>query len=100
MQCEPKASDEVAHQQLPSNCAISFEDRLAQPKLRAFEAKEILSFRIVRLEASHTGGKLAREVKTAHMTNLQAVPYLDKGARVMSTWNGWSINPKALHCSS
>ena len=71
--CEPKANDEVAHQQLSNNCAISFEDGLAQPKLRAFEAKESLSFRIVRLEASHTGGKLAREVKAAHMNNLQAV---------------------------
>ena len=31
MQCEPKDNDEVAHQQLPSNFAISFEDRSAQP---------------------------------------------------------------------
>ena len=54
VQCEPKANDEVAHEKLPSNCAISFEDGLAQPKLRAFEAKASLSFRIVRLEASHT----------------------------------------------
>ena len=69
VKCEPKASDEVAHQQLLSNCAISFEGELAQPKLRAFEAKESLSFRIVRLGAPHTGGKLAREVKAAHMTN-------------------------------
>ena len=100
MQCEPKANDEVAHQQLPSNCSISFEDGLVQPKLRTFEAKATLSIRIVRLEASHTGGKLAREVKAAHMTNLQAVPYLAKGARVMCTWNGWSIISKASHCRS
>ena len=65
--------------ELPSNCAISFEDWLAQPELRAFEAKASLCFRIVRLEASRTGAKLAREVKAAHMTYLQAVPYLAKG---------------------
>eukprot|EP00614_Pseudopedinella_elastica_P000699 CAMPEP_0172591886 /NCGR_PEP_ID=MMETSP1068-20121228/10765_1 /TAXON_ID=35684 /ORGANISM="Pseudopedinella elastica, Strain CCMP716" /LENGTH=30 /DNA_ID= /DNA_START= /DNA_END= /DNA_ORIENTATION= len=29
------------------------------------------------------------------MNNLQAVLYLAKGARVMCTWNGWSLNPKA-----
>ena len=75
----------MAHQQLPSNFAISFEDGLVQPKLRAPVAKASLSFRIVRLEASNIGGKLAREVKAAHMTNLQAVPYLAKGARVMRT---------------
>ena len=28
----------------------------------SFKAKEILTFRIVRLEASHTGGELAREI--------------------------------------
>ena len=75
VQCEPKDSDEVAHQQLPSNCAMSFEDGLAQPKLRAFEANESLSFRIVRLEASYTGGKLARVFKAADMNSLQAVIY-------------------------
>ena len=32
--------------------------------------------RIVRLEASHVGGKLAREVEAAHMNNHQAVTYL------------------------
>ena len=90
----------MVHQQLPSNIAISFEDGLAQPKLRASEAKASLDFRIVRFEASHTGGKLALEVKDAHMTNLKAVPYLAKGARVMRTWNGWSINSKATHCRS
>ncbi len=31
VQCEPENNDEVALQQLPSNFAISFEDRLAQP---------------------------------------------------------------------
>ena len=34
-----------------------------------------LHMRIVRLEASHIGGKLAREVKAADMNNLQAVIY-------------------------
>ena len=29
VQCEPKDKDEVAHQQLPSNFAISFEARMA-----------------------------------------------------------------------
>ena len=43
----------------------------------------------MRLEASHIGGKLAREVKVTDMANLQAVIYLAKGARVMCTWNGW-----------
>ena len=28
VQCEPKDNDEVAHQQLPSNFAISFEARI------------------------------------------------------------------------
>ena len=28
MQCEPKDNDEVAHQQLPSNFAISFEAKM------------------------------------------------------------------------
>ena len=28
VQCEPKDSDEVAHQQLPSNFAISFEAKM------------------------------------------------------------------------
>ena len=63
----------MAHQKLPSNCAISFEGGLAQPNFRAFEAKESLSFRIVRLEAPHIGGKLAREVKASDIDNLQAV---------------------------
>ena len=36
----------------------------------------VRSLRIVRLEASHIGGKQAREVKAAHMSNLQAVIYL------------------------
>ena len=85
VQCEPKSNNEVAHQQLPSNCAISFEDELARQKRWSFGAKEFLSFRIVQLEASHTGGKLAREVKAAHMTDLQVVPYFAEGARVMCT---------------
>ena len=34
-----------------------------------------LSLRILRLEASHIGGKLAREAKAADMSNLQAVIY-------------------------
>ena len=29
VQCEPKDNDELAHQQLPSNYAISFEARMA-----------------------------------------------------------------------
>ena len=33
LQCEPKDNDEVAHQQLLSNSAISLEDRMAQPRL-------------------------------------------------------------------
>ena len=32
---ESKDNDKVAHQKLPSNFAISFEARLAQPRLRA-----------------------------------------------------------------
>ena len=43
----------------------------------------------MRLKASNTGGKLAREVKATDVDNLQAAIYLAKGARVMSTWNGW-----------
>ena len=100
VQFEPKDNDEVAHQQLPRIFAASFEARVAQPKLRDFEANKSLSFRIVRLEASHTAGGLAREVKAAHMTYLQAVHYLAIGARVMCTWNGWSINLKASNCRS
>ena len=53
------------------------------------ETKASRSLRIVRLEASNIGGKLAREVKTTDMSNLQAVLYLVKGARVMCTLNGW-----------
>ena len=34
-----------------------------------------LSLRIVRLKASHIGGKLAREVEAADINNLQAVIY-------------------------
>ena len=29
VQCEPKDNDEVAHQQIPSNFAVSFEARMA-----------------------------------------------------------------------
>ena len=43
----------------------------------------------MRLEAPNIGGKLAREVKSTDMSIPQAVINLDKGARVMSTWNGW-----------
>ena len=77
VQCEPKDIDEVAHQQFPSNFAISFEDGLAQPRLRASETKASRSFRVVQLEAeaSHIRGKLAREVKAADMNNHQAVIY-------------------------
>ena len=74
-QCEPKASHDVAHEHLLSNFAISCEDGLAQPKLRASEAKASLNFQIVRLEASHIRGKLAREVKTGYMNNHQALIY-------------------------
>ena len=42
-----------------------------------------------RLEASHIGGKLTREVRAADMNSPQAVLYLAKRARVMCTWNGW-----------
>ena len=98
--CEPKDNGEVAHQKLPRNFAISFEARITQPRLRASVTKASRSVRIVRLETSHIGGKLAREVKAAHMYNLQAVLYLAKGARIMCTWNGWSINPKAPHWRS
>ena len=51
----------------------------------------------MRLEATHIRGKLAREVKAADMGDLQEMLNLAKGARVMYTWNGWSINPKASH---
>ena len=40
LQLEPKENDELAHQQLPSNFAISFEDRLAQQKLRASRSRD------------------------------------------------------------
>ena len=40
LQCEPKDNDEVAHQQLPSNFAISFEDRLTQPRPRASKSRD------------------------------------------------------------
>ena len=44
-------------------------------KLRASLTKASRSLRILRLEASNIGGKLAREVKAAHMSNLQAAIY-------------------------
>ena len=53
----------------------SFIDRSAQTGLRDSLTKASRSLRIVLLEASHIGGKLAREVKAAHMNNLQAVIY-------------------------
>ena len=40
LQCEPKDHDEVAHQQLSSNFAISFEGRLAQPRHRASKSRD------------------------------------------------------------
>ena len=100
VQCEPKNSDEVANQQLPINFAMIFEAKIAKPKLRASETKASRSSRIVRLEASHIRGKLAREVKAAGMKNLEAVLCLAKGARVLCIWNGWSMNSKAPHCRS
>ena len=80
---ESWSNDEVAHQQLPSTTC--FEERITKAKLRASETKASRSLRIVRLEASRIGGKLACEVNIAHMNNLQAVLYLAKVARVMST---------------
>ena len=65
----------VAHQQLPRNFAISFEDRFAQPRPRTSETKASRGLRIVRLEASNIGGKQARDVKSAHMKNFQAAIY-------------------------
>ena len=41
VQCEPKDNDEVEHQQLPSNFALSFEERLAQPRLRASKSRDL-----------------------------------------------------------
>jgi len=32
VKCEPKDSDEMAHQQLPINFAITLEARLAKPR--------------------------------------------------------------------
>ena len=47
--------------------------------------------RILRLEASDIGSELSRNYKATDMNfnTPQAVIYLAKGARVMSTWNGW-----------
>ena len=59
----------VAHQNLPSK--ISFEARVTKAETD-FELSR-LSLRVARLEASHIGGKLAREIKAADMSNLQAV---------------------------
>ena len=61
----------MAHQKLPRT--ISFEARIMKDKTD-FELPRI-SLRIVRLEATRIGGKLAREVKTADMNNLQAAIY-------------------------
>ena len=41
VQCEPKDNDEVAYQRLPSNFAISFEERLAQPRPRASKSRDL-----------------------------------------------------------
>ena len=74
-------------------CArLDDKDRLNKKMLQ--EKAESTGEPIVRIEASHSGGKLAREVKAADMNGLQAVLYLAKGARVMCTWNGWSLNPR------
>ena len=45
-----------------------------EPKDKSELLKEPVA-KIVRLEASYIGGKLARKVKAAHMNNLQAVIY-------------------------
>ena len=45
-----------------------------EPKDKSKLVKEPVA-KIVRLEASYIGGKLAREVKAAHMNILQAVIY-------------------------
>ena len=109
VQCEPKDNDKVAHQKLPST--ISFEARSMKPSRRSCDERtnmtqkpmlrgEVDARMPLRLEAFHIEGKLAREVETAHMNNPQAVLNLAKGARVMSPWNGCTINPKIPHCRS
>ena len=75
VQCEPKDNDWVAHQKLSRNTAKGFEDRSAQPRFRAPLPKASRSLRIVRLEASNIGGKLAREVKATDMNIRQAMIY-------------------------
>ena len=45
-----------------------------EPKDKSKLVKETVA-KIVRLEASQIGGKLAREVKAGHINNLQAVIY-------------------------
>ena len=55
----------------------SEHDRLRSKDTKAKTDFELpgLSLRIVRFGASHIGGKLAREVKTADINNLKAVIY-------------------------
>ena len=40
VQCEPKDNDEVAHQQLLSDFAMSFEERLAQQRLQDSKSRD------------------------------------------------------------
>ena len=70
---ESWSNDEVAHQKLPST--LSFEAKMAKPGHQASVTKASRSSRTVRLEASHIGGELAREVEAADMNNLQAAVY-------------------------
>ena len=62
---ESCSNNEMAHQQLPRT--ISLEARMTKAKTD-FELPR-LGLRIVRVEVSHIGGKLAREVKAADMDN-------------------------------
>ena len=65
------SNDEVAHQQLPRT--ICSEARMTKA-MTDFELPRP-SLRIVRLEAFHIGYKLARAVKAADMSDLQAAIY-------------------------
>ena len=47
VQCEPKNNDEVAHQQLPSNFAISFNETMVYPRPRGPETKASRSFSLL-----------------------------------------------------
>ena len=57
----------TSHERVPVNVQC-------EPKDKSKLVKEPVA-KIMRLEASYIGGKLAREVKAAHMNNLQAVIY-------------------------